>query len=116
MAGDQHVLAEELFFQGGAGGLVDAPGQAQVAGLLTGELPGHHPPHPGLPGHRLDLGFHFLARPAGLAAGEVPGIRRVRKQMHVGQPKAQQVREYLAGLAGSNGHRAGGDQDAPQAV
>ena len=28
--GDQHVLAEQLFFQGGAGSLVDAPGQAQV--------------------------------------------------------------------------------------
>jgi hypothetical protein len=37
-----------------------------------------------------------------LARGEVPGIRRIRKQMHVGQPRAQAVREYLAGLA--NGH------------
>jgi len=50
-----------------------------------------------------------------LARGEVPGIRRIRKQMHVGQPRAQQVREYLARLAGSNGHRTGGDRDAPQA-
>src|ERR1039457_3972251 len=31
MVGDQHVLAEELFFQGGTGGLVGAPGKAQVA-------------------------------------------------------------------------------------
>ena len=36
VAGDQHVLAEHLFFQGGAGVRVDAPGQAQVAGLFAG--------------------------------------------------------------------------------
>jgi hypothetical protein len=34
-----------------------------------------------------------------LAAGKVPGVRRIRREMHVGQPRAQQVREYLAGLA-----------------
>ncbi len=39
-----------------------------------------------------------------LARGEVPGVRRIRKELHVGQPKAQQVREYLTGLAASNGH------------
>jgi hypothetical protein len=37
-----------------------------------------------------------------LARGEVPGVRRIRREMHVGQPKAQQVRDYLTGLA--NGH------------
>ena len=36
VAGDQHVLAEYLFFQGGQGSLVDAPGKAQVAGLFAG--------------------------------------------------------------------------------
>jgi hypothetical protein len=51
-----------------------------------------------------------------LARGEVPGVRRIRRELKVGQPRAQQVREYLSALAGSNGHRAGGDQDAPQAV
>lgn len=33
---------------------------------------------------------------AELASGRVPTIRRIRSQMHVGQPRAQQVREYLA--------------------
>jgi hypothetical protein len=37
-----------------------------------------------------------------LARGEVPGVRRIRAGLGVGQPKAQQVREYLTGLA--NGH------------
>ena len=36
---------------------------------------------------------------ADLAAGQVPGIRRIRQQMHCGQPRAQEVRTYLAGLA-----------------
>ncbi|HLQ54028.1 MAG TPA: hypothetical protein VK162_07115 [Streptosporangiaceae bacterium] len=32
------MLAGQLLFQGGAGGLVDAPGKAQVAGFLAREL------------------------------------------------------------------------------
>jgi hypothetical protein len=36
---------------------------------------------------------------ADLAAGSVPTIRRIRAEMHVGQPRAQQVHEYLASLA-----------------
>ena len=34
MVGDQHVLAEHVLFQGGAGVRVDAPGEPQVLGLL----------------------------------------------------------------------------------
>jgi hypothetical protein len=34
MAGDQHVLAEDLLFQGGAGSGIHAPGQAQVPRLV----------------------------------------------------------------------------------
>jgi hypothetical protein len=30
-----------------------------------------------------------------LAAGTVPGVRRIRREMHVGQPKAQELRMYL---------------------
>jgi hypothetical protein len=37
-----------------------------------------------------------------LAAGKVPGVRRIRAGLGVGQPRAQEVREYLSGLA--NGH------------
>jgi Protein of unknown function (DUF2637) len=34
-----------------------------------------------------------------LARGEVSGIRRIRKEMHLGQPRAHQVREHLTALA-----------------
>ena len=34
-----------------------------------------------------------------IAAGKVPGIRKIRSALNVGQPKAQQVRAYLAELA-----------------
>ncbi|MDQ2874937.1 MAG: DUF2637 domain-containing protein [Actinomycetota bacterium] len=36
---------------------------------------------------------------AEVAAGKVPGVRQIRREMHVGQPRAQEVREYLATLA-----------------
>ncbi len=36
VVGDQHVLAEDLLFQGGARVLVDALGQAEVLGLVAG--------------------------------------------------------------------------------
>jgi hypothetical protein len=38
---------------------------------------------------------------AELAAGAVPSVRAVRREMHLGQPKAQEVRAYLAALAAS---------------
>ena len=38
-----------------------------------------------------------------LAAGKVPGVRRIRRELHVGQPRAQEVREYLTVLAGEGG-------------
>jgi hypothetical protein len=47
---------------------------------------------------------------ADLAEGKVPGVRRIRQGLNVGQPRAQEIRTYLARLAASNGHRAG---DAP---
>ena len=90
--GDQHVLAEELFFQGDAGIVVDAPRQAQVAGLLAGQLPGNHPPHPGLAGNRGDLGLHPGAGPAGLATGQDSG----------------QLIEFLAGLGQGGAGRTRG--------
>lgn len=34
-----------------------------------------------------------------ITAGRVPGIRAIRQQLRIGQPKAQQVRAYLASLA-----------------
>jgi hypothetical protein len=38
---------------------------------------------------------------ADLTAGTVPGIRRIRSALNVGQPKARPVREYLTDLVGS---------------
>jgi hypothetical protein len=34
-----------------------------------------------------------------VAAGRTPSIRAIRARLHVGQPRAQQVRSYLAGSA-----------------
>ena len=34
-----------------------------------------------------------------LARGEVPSIRRIRSELHVGQPRAQEIRARLAALA-----------------
>jgi hypothetical protein len=36
---------------------------------------------------------------AELARGEVPAIRRIRSELHVGQPKAQEIQARLAALA-----------------
>ena len=43
---------------------------------------------------------------ADLAAGTVPGIRRIRKELKLGQPRAQEIRSYLTVLSVSNGHAA----------
>jgi hypothetical protein len=36
-----------------------------------------------------------------LAAGRVPSVRAIRARLHVGQPRAQRVRVYLAALSGA---------------
>ena len=41
---------------------------------------------------------------AELARGKVPGIRRIRAELHVGQPRAQEIQARLQVLAGSGGH------------
>jgi hypothetical protein len=35
-----------------------------------------------------------------LAADRVPSVRAIRAQLHVGQPRAQRLRDYLAGASG----------------
>jgi len=67
------VLAEELFFQGGAGGLVEAPREPQVFGLGAVQLPGDDPPDPGLLRDCGDLGLDLRPGAAGLAAGQGGG-------------------------------------------
>ena len=74
VVGDQDVLAEDLFFQGGAGGGVDAPGQAEVFGVVAGQLPGDDAADPG----RCAGSWRSRLRPcrvaaAGLAAGQGGG-------------------------------------------
>src|SRR5258708_4737051 len=69
----QDVLAEDLFFQGGAGAGVDVPGEAVVFGGVSGQLPGDDAARPGVMQDLADLGFDLRAWPAGLAAGEGGG-------------------------------------------
>lgn len=38
---------------------------------------------------------------ADISAGTVPGIRRIRREMQVGQPRAQAIRDYLTEVAGA---------------
>jgi hypothetical protein len=40
-----------------------------------------------------------------LEAGQLPSVRRIRRELHLGQPKAQEVRVALA--AELNGHGPG---------
>jgi len=46
-------------------------------------------------------------RRAQLAADRVPSIRAIRAQLHVGQPRAQRLRDYLAtgAMSGRNGEK-----------
>ena len=48
-----------------------------------------------------------------LAAGRVPSVRAIRARLHVGQPRAQQVRAYLAAL---NGAQAGASLEHRAAI
>jgi hypothetical protein len=41
-----------------------------------------------------------------LSSGTVPGIRRIRKELKVGQPRAQQIRGHLTDLANGHGREA----------
>lgn len=52
----------------------------------------------GLNGHAAKAERLFATE---IESGAVPGIRRIRAAMHVGQPKAQQVQAYLASLSGA---------------
>jgi hypothetical protein len=40
-----------------------------------------------------------------LAADRVPSIRAIRAQLHVGQPRAQRLRDYLATAAATHAER-----------
>ena len=60
-------------------------------------------------GHSAPEGGPEAARlfAAELARGELPSVRRVRREMHLGQPRAQEMRAYLSALtaaAEASGH------------
>jgi hypothetical protein len=67
------VLAEQFSFQLGAGDRVEGPGQAQIGGLVAGQLPGEHPADPGVLGDGGDLVCDLVAGSAGAAAGQGGG-------------------------------------------
>ena len=48
-----------------------------------------------------------------LAAGRVPSVRAIRARLHMGQPRAQRVRAYLAAL---NGAQAGASLEHRAAI
>ena len=43
---------------------------------------------------------------AQLAEGDAPSLRQVQREMHLGQPRAREVRSYLAALAESGSDAA----------
>jgi len=73
--------------------------------------PGPDAPHPPAlsNGHIVPEGGKEAAEryAAGLARGDLPSLRQVQRQMHLGQPRAREVRSYLDVLASNNGHQRG---------
>ena len=60
--------------------------------------------HPAAPEPPAALNGHAAEAVELFGTGSVPSVRRIRREMHIGQPRAQQVQSYLSELAGSNGH------------
>lgn len=91
---------------------VTAPGVHPPAALaLNGQVHLGSAPVPAVPayvpgalgnGHAAPEGGSEAAEifAADLAAGDVPSVRAIRREMHLGQPRAQEVRSYLAALTG----------------
>src|SRR6516164_2893996 len=78
---------------------------AMVKRAVPAPVPAAVPAVPaGVPGAYPDEAALFAAD---LAEGKVPGIRRIRGELGVGQPRAQEVQARLRVLAGANGHGAG---------
>jgi len=75
-----------------------------VAGYVIRSVPepGASVPAPHPNGHAAPDGAPELARlyAAELARGELPSIRRIRREVHCGQDRAQSIAAYLAVLAG----------------
>lgn len=75
--------------------LLHRPAGAPAEGAAETGTPVPEPPAE-LNGHAAAAAEMFAEL---VAAGRVPGVRTIRRGLQVGQPKAQQVREYLRQLA-----------------
>ncbi len=71
------------------------PSPAPGAGALhpAASVNGHSVPEGGR-----EAAERFAAE---LSAGDVPSLRQVQREMHLGQPRAREVRSYLSALGGS---------------
>jgi hypothetical protein len=80
-----------------AGAVCPWPATAPPAPEADTPVPGPVPAVPEPPAALNGTGHAALELfAAELAAGSVPSVRRVRREMHLGQPRAQQVQEYLS--------------------
>jgi hypothetical protein len=50
-----------------------------------------------------DRVIRWSTAPAVFAANRVPSVRAIRAALHVGQPRAQRLREYLAAATDTHG-------------
>jgi hypothetical protein len=73
---------------------------------VPGAVPERDTDRSGLNGYRQAAADLFAAD---IEAGQVPGIRRIRREMHVGQPKAQEAQAYLATLTAAMQKSGDGD-------
>lgn len=76
---------------------------------VPGGVPGPDTDWSGLNGHAAEAERLFASD---IASGAVPGIRRIRSALRVGQPKAQQVQAYLSALAAQGGRRPLDDESS----
>lgn len=85
VAGDQHLLAEDLVLQLLAGVWVDVPYQPQVPGPVAGEFPADDPSYPRLADDVLDRGLNLVlgarillrAKVAASSSSFLPALARV---------------------------------------
>lgn len=75
---------------------------ASLTHLLRAEAPAPDTADTGVPAPPAGLNGHAAAAARmfsqDITAGRFPGVRKIRREMSVGQPKAQQIREYLRRL------------------
>ncbi len=76
-------------------GLLREPDVPAVPGSLPADLPEASPVPAELNGHGHEAERVFAAE---IEAGDIPSIRRIRAELHVGQPRAREVQAHLETL------------------